>query len=481
MTGVPLSADGSEIRFWANMSSHQNYRYILGDAGGAAVSGTFWLRAGADGKLSAFTSVPGNPNGYTTNTYTPIGNLGLGWTEYKLTFNFTNDTYTVSTRTDSAAPWVPMKAAGATGYDIPMRGTADNTGNTALSFRVGGGTVGSVELGLDDVRYSATPITDGPSDMAVTYIDCDELPRTGQRPTTTTTTRARTATTCRWGHLGTPSQFHTPADVTNCTPCHDPSLTVEHNKSGRTTAAGAAIVCDTCHGSAPTRSSRPRSPPGTPRARRATRRSTRPRGAARLRRREHAARRDRVHLRRLPRRQRPDRARQADLVVVRGRLHRLPSDSRATRYAPGTRPAPGRLPRHRHRDEIHGSMDASHAPLPGNASCFGTGCHILGTDLSVHPRQRRDHGRRRGRAARAWSATRTASRRAAGAARPASAANPHPTADALAPRSPAAQTVTISGQSFGPVACADCHALAASDDAPHRRVHDLPPRAQEHR
>ena len=31
VSGVPLSADGSEIRFWANMSSHQNYRYILGD------------------------------------------------------------------------------------------------------------------------------------------------------------------------------------------------------------------------------------------------------------------------------------------------------------------------------------------------------------------------------------------------------------------------------------------------------------------
>ena len=106
--------------------------------------------------------MPGNPNGYTTNAYTPIGNLSTGWTEYKLSFNFSNDTYTVSTRTDAAGAWVPMKAAGATGYDIPMRGTADNTANTALTFRVGGGTVGSVELGLDDVRYSATPIPDGP-------------------------------------------------------------------------------------------------------------------------------------------------------------------------------------------------------------------------------------------------------------------------------------------------------------------------------
>ena len=55
VSGVPLSTDGSEIRFWANMSSHQNYRYILGDAGGAGVSGTFWLRAGADGRLGAWT------------------------------------------------------------------------------------------------------------------------------------------------------------------------------------------------------------------------------------------------------------------------------------------------------------------------------------------------------------------------------------------------------------------------------------------
>ena len=50
-----------------------------------------------------------------------------------------------------------------------------------------------------------------------------------------------------WGHVGTPSQIHVPAVVTNCTPCHDASLTIEHNTAGRTTSTGAAIVCDTCH------------------------------------------------------------------------------------------------------------------------------------------------------------------------------------------------------------------------------------------
>ena len=145
--------------------------------------GTFWLRADADGRLGACTSVPGNPNGYTTNAYTQIGNLSTGWTEYKLTFNFSNDTYTVSTRTDPAFAWAPMKAAGATGYDIPMRGTADNTANTALTFRVGGGTVGSVELGLDDVRYSATPIP-----RAAPTCPSRRSTAPGATPTTTTAT-----------------------------------------------------------------------------------------------------------------------------------------------------------------------------------------------------------------------------------------------------------------------------------------------------
>ena len=49
------------------------------------------------------------------------------------------------------------------------------------------------------------------------------------------------------GHPGTPSDIHIPADVTGCTPCHNSSLTVEHN--GRTPDAGGSFICNTCHDS----------------------------------------------------------------------------------------------------------------------------------------------------------------------------------------------------------------------------------------
>jgi len=48
-------------------------------------------------------------------------------------------------------------------------------------------------------------------------------------------------------HPGTPSDMHTPADVTGCTPCHNASLTQEHY--GKQTGGGSPIECMTCHGS----------------------------------------------------------------------------------------------------------------------------------------------------------------------------------------------------------------------------------------
>ena len=137
--------------------------------------------------------MPGNPNGYTTNAYTPIGHLSTGWTEYKLAFNFTTDTYTVSTRTDAAGAWTPLKAAGATGYDIPMRGTADNTANTALTSAWAAARR-QRRAGLDDVAllrhadHRPPPV----ADMPITAVDCsnchapawttDDGPNCGELP-----------------------------------------------------------------------------------------------------------------------------------------------------------------------------------------------------------------------------------------------------------------------------------------------------------
>jgi len=48
-------------------------------------------------------------------------------------------------------------------------------------------------------------------------------------------------------HPGTASSIHYPADVIACTPCHNASLTLEHN--GRTPDAGGPFTCLTCHNS----------------------------------------------------------------------------------------------------------------------------------------------------------------------------------------------------------------------------------------
>ena len=84
--------------------------------------------------------------------------------------------------------------------------------------------------------------------MPVSYIDCESC----HAPGSALDEHDHPCANCHAvtdGHPGTPSDMHTPANVTSCTPCHDASITIEHNKSDRTTAAGAAIVCDTCHGS----------------------------------------------------------------------------------------------------------------------------------------------------------------------------------------------------------------------------------------
>ena len=69
----------------------------------------------------------------------PIGTLPTGWTQYKITLNFTTDTYTFSTRPNAADAWVPMKAAAAPDYNIPMRGSGDVVSQTTITFRAGGG------------------------------------------------------------------------------------------------------------------------------------------------------------------------------------------------------------------------------------------------------------------------------------------------------------------------------------------------------
>ena len=117
-----MSSDGAEIRFWTYFDNTTTRR-IVDD-----VDPTHQQRrprlprrtSRTTGRLSVYTSKAGNPNGYTTNAYTPVGTYTTGWTQYRLVMNFTNQTYTLSSRASATDAWTPIKAPGATGLRIPM-------------------------------------------------------------------------------------------------------------------------------------------------------------------------------------------------------------------------------------------------------------------------------------------------------------------------------------------------------------------------
>ena len=156
---APISADGSSLTFWAYIDAHENHRYFLGSIWGGATEGTNWLRIDSTGNIGAYTSKTGIP-GYPKGSYVPIGTLTTGWTQYKITMDFTNDTYTFSTRKNAADAWVGMKAAAAPDYNIPMRGSGDVVSQTTITYRVGSETgVSDVELGLDEVTYDVPTLS----------------------------------------------------------------------------------------------------------------------------------------------------------------------------------------------------------------------------------------------------------------------------------------------------------------------------------
>ena len=94
---APISADDSSLTFWAYIDAHENHRYFLGSIWGGATEGTYWLRADSTGNIGAYTSKTGI-TGYPKGSYVPIGTLSTGWTQYKITMNFTATTPTPSRR-----------------------------------------------------------------------------------------------------------------------------------------------------------------------------------------------------------------------------------------------------------------------------------------------------------------------------------------------------------------------------------------------
>jgi|GEM_PF-3756853 len=150
-----MTSDGAEVRFWAYFDSTSEYRHVSTMAPATAQQACalfFW----PDGQVMAHTLRTGDPNGYQTG-YTSLGAYQTGWTEYRIVYDFSNQTYTVSTRSDAADPWTQLKGVSTSSYDIPFRGTDTITQTYGTKFF---GYKGS-DLWIDEVRYSDAGISDG--------------------------------------------------------------------------------------------------------------------------------------------------------------------------------------------------------------------------------------------------------------------------------------------------------------------------------
>ena len=130
-----MTANGAEIRFWVYFDTTNQYRIARRLPAVAAADRASSVQFANDGHIYVCTDRAGNPNGYTTGAYTPVGTYAIGWTEFRIVYDFASQTYTLSKRASATDPWTPLKAAGATGYAIPFRGANTITATHGTLFR----------------------------------------------------------------------------------------------------------------------------------------------------------------------------------------------------------------------------------------------------------------------------------------------------------------------------------------------------------
>ena len=152
-----MSSDGAEIRFWTYFDTTSTGRLVDDiDPSINNAARAFLVNFQNNGALSVYTSKAGNPGGYTTNAYTPVGTYTTGWTQYRLVMDFTNQTYTLSSRANAADAWTQIKAPGATGYGIPMLSASPVTATHGTRWR----SYYAAQWWVDDIAYSPTGISD---------------------------------------------------------------------------------------------------------------------------------------------------------------------------------------------------------------------------------------------------------------------------------------------------------------------------------
>ena len=139
-----MTSDGAELRFWMYVDTTNEVRYLY-DLGATAQA--FTIRLGADGKI---TTTPSARRPATPPTPTPRSartrSAGPSSASSRL---HVRHLHAVEARS-ATDPWTPLKAAGATGFAIPIRGTNTITATHGTLFRA----YANANLWLDDVRYA---------------------------------------------------------------------------------------------------------------------------------------------------------------------------------------------------------------------------------------------------------------------------------------------------------------------------------------
>jgi len=154
-----MSSNGAEIRFWLYADSTNENRVIRDDPGATVPAiGVYQFQLDNAGRIAVLSYRPA-ANGYNSGSNTTVGAYTTGWTQYRIvsTFSGTNaQTYTLSMRASESDPWTQLKAAGATGYDIPMRGSSTITSTRGMLLRC----YQNASMWIDEMQYSDSGITE---------------------------------------------------------------------------------------------------------------------------------------------------------------------------------------------------------------------------------------------------------------------------------------------------------------------------------
>lgn len=149
-----MNVNGAEIRFWVCFSETNTYKGVFDQMPGTASLRAFTLFWNPSGKVQVYTDR--SATGYTTGGSVDVATYAINeWWEYRLVFNFTAKTYTLSRRNASTSAWTPLKSATAPTYNIPMSGSGTPVYGGA-SFRC----YQNANMWFDNLQYAPGGIAD---------------------------------------------------------------------------------------------------------------------------------------------------------------------------------------------------------------------------------------------------------------------------------------------------------------------------------